>query len=188
MTSRRMLDVPDAGRSSSQGKAERGRLKAAGRSGDPRSSVRQPMRGLLRGRPRPVEGLLDETAAANEAFIEKHGFTSRVHRRKPRGRYARGNPAARLKIRSCVEHVFAAKRIGWTCSSHDRDHNISGCLPRLRPRSASNTPADRKITSPINEILSKHRRNRPIGPASAEAVRLERESGIAISGLRREVL
>jgi IS5 family transposase len=70
------------------------------------------------------EGLLDKTntargvwadtayrSAANEAFMAKNGFVSRVHRKKPKGRampaaFRRANNA-KSKIRSRVEHVFA---------------------------------------------------------------------------------
>ena len=80
------------------------------------------------------EGLLDKTntasgvwadtayrSAANEAFMEKHGFTSRVHRKKPKGRA------------------------------------MAGAIRR-----ANN--AKSKIRARV-EASSKHRRNRPIGPA-----------------------
>lgn len=51
---------------------------------------------------------------ANEAFIERHGFKSQVHHRKPRGRpmpthIRRGN-ATRSKVRAGVEHVFAHQK------------------------------------------------------------------------------
>jgi IS5 family transposase len=51
---------------------------------------------------------------ANEAFMEKHGFKSQVHHRKPRGRpmaphIRRGN-AGRSKIRAAIEHVFAHQK------------------------------------------------------------------------------
>ena len=51
---------------------------------------------------------------ANEAFIERHGFKSQVHHRKPRGRpmaphIRRGN-ASRSKIRAGIEHVFAHQK------------------------------------------------------------------------------
>jgi len=50
----------------------------------------------------------------NEAWLEKNGFTSRIHRRKPKGRVmpdamARAN-AAKSKIRARVEHVFAHQK------------------------------------------------------------------------------
>jgi transposase, IS5 family len=50
----------------------------------------------------------------NEAFLEKHGFRSQVHRRKPKGRamaphIRRGN-ASRSKVRAAVEHVFAQQK------------------------------------------------------------------------------
>ena len=72
-------------------------------------------------------GLLDRTntgstvwadsayrSKANEAFMKKHGFRSRVHHRKPRGRpmaphIRRGN-ASRSKVRAAVEHVFAHQK------------------------------------------------------------------------------
>ena len=73
------------------------------------------------------EGLLDpgntaravwaDTAyrsAANEAFLDKHGFVSRIHRKKPTGRpmpaTTRRANNAKSKIRSRVEHVFAEQK------------------------------------------------------------------------------
>lgn len=73
------------------------------------------------------EGLLDpgntartvwaDTAyrsAANEAFLDKHGFVSRIHRKKPKGRpmpeVTRRANNAKSKIRSRVEHVFAEQK------------------------------------------------------------------------------
>jgi IS5 family transposase len=73
------------------------------------------------------EGLLDKTntasgvwadtayrSAANEAFIEKNGFVSHVHRKKPKGRpmaeVIRRANAAKSRIRCKVEHVFAAQK------------------------------------------------------------------------------
>jgi IS5 family transposase len=73
------------------------------------------------------EGLLDKTntasgiwadtayrSAANEEFLAKNGFVSHVHRKKPKGRampeaMRRAN-AAKSKIRSRVEHVFAEQK------------------------------------------------------------------------------
>ena len=73
------------------------------------------------------EGLLDKTntasavwadtayrSAANEAFIEKNGFVSRIHRKKPKGKpmpeaMRRAN-AEKSKVRSRVEHVFAEQK------------------------------------------------------------------------------
>lgn len=51
---------------------------------------------------------------ANEAYMEKNGFCSQVHHRKPRGRpmaphIRRGN-ASRSKVRAAVEHVFAQQK------------------------------------------------------------------------------
>jgi IS5 family transposase len=72
-------------------------------------------------------GLLDKTniaasvwadtayrSRANEAFLAKHGFTSRIHRKKPPGRpmppaMRRAN-AIKSKSRSRVEHVFAVQK------------------------------------------------------------------------------
>jgi IS5 family transposase len=53
-------------------------------------------------------------SAANEAFLEKAGKTSRIHRKKPRGKpmsrtVAKGN-ATRSKVRARVEHVFAEQK------------------------------------------------------------------------------
>ena len=73
------------------------------------------------------EGLLDKTntargvwadtayrSAANEAFMEKNGFVSHVHRKKPKGRAMpaamRRTNNAKSKIRSRVEHVFAEQK------------------------------------------------------------------------------
>jgi IS5 family transposase len=73
------------------------------------------------------EGLLDKTntaasvwadtayrSAANEAFMEKNGFRSCVHRKKPKGRsmpeaIRRAN-ALKSTVRSRVEHVFAEQK------------------------------------------------------------------------------
>jgi IS5 family transposase len=53
-------------------------------------------------------------SAANEAFMKKNGFVSRVHRKKPKGRpmpnAVRRANAAKSKIRSRVEHVFAEQK------------------------------------------------------------------------------
>jgi IS5 family transposase len=51
---------------------------------------------------------------ANEAFLEKHGRTSRIHFKKPKGKpmpdhIARGN-ATKSKIRARVEHVFGEQK------------------------------------------------------------------------------
>ena len=73
------------------------------------------------------EGLLDKTntasavwadtayrSRANEEFMEKNGFVSRVHRKKPKGKpmpeATRRANNAKSKIRSRVEHVFAAQK------------------------------------------------------------------------------
>jgi IS5 family transposase len=70
------------------------------------------------------EGLLDKTntgssvwadtayrSKTNEAFMAKHGFTSEVHQRKPKGRpmpeRTRHANARKSTVRSRVEHVFA---------------------------------------------------------------------------------
>jgi IS5 family transposase len=73
------------------------------------------------------EGLLDKSntasgvwadtayrSAANEAFMEKSGFVSHVHRKKPKGRpmpeAVRRANAAKSKVRSRIEHVFAEEK------------------------------------------------------------------------------
>jgi len=73
------------------------------------------------------EGLLDPTntskavwadsayrSAANEAFLDKHGFVSKIHRKKPKGRpmpeTTRRANNAKSKVRSRVEHVFAQQK------------------------------------------------------------------------------
>lgn len=73
------------------------------------------------------EGLLDKTntasavwagtayrSATNEEFMEKNGFVSHVHRKKPKGRVMpeaiRRANNAKSKIRSKVEHVFAEQK------------------------------------------------------------------------------
>ena len=73
------------------------------------------------------EGLLDKTntasgvwadtayrSAANEAFMERNGFVSRVHRKKPKGKPmpkpTRRANAEKSKVRSRVEHVFAEQK------------------------------------------------------------------------------
>ena len=73
------------------------------------------------------DGLLDKTntassvwadtayrSAKNETFMEKNGFVSRVHRKKPKGKpmpdgVRRAN-AEKSKVRSRVEHVFAEQK------------------------------------------------------------------------------
>ena len=51
---------------------------------------------------------------ANEAFMERNGFVSRVHRKKPKGKpmpeAVRRANNAKSKVRSRVEHVFAAQK------------------------------------------------------------------------------
>jgi transposase, IS5 family len=72
-------------------------------------------------------GLLDRTntgtavwadsayrSRANEDFMERHGFRSQVHHRKPKGRpmpthIRRGN-ASRSSVRAAIEHVFAHQK------------------------------------------------------------------------------
>jgi IS5 family transposase len=73
------------------------------------------------------EGLLDKTntasavwadtaykSAANEAYLEKNGFVSRIHRKKPKGRpmseTTRQANGLKSKVRSHVEHVFATQK------------------------------------------------------------------------------
>ena len=73
------------------------------------------------------EGLLDKTntasavwadtayrSKANEDFLAKNGFVSRIHRKKPPGRpmpeTRRRANALKSKVRSRIEHVFAAQK------------------------------------------------------------------------------
>ena len=73
------------------------------------------------------EGLLDKSntasavwadtayrSKANEDFLEKNGFVSRIHRKKPPGRpmpkRTRRANAEKSKVRSCIEHVFAEQK------------------------------------------------------------------------------
>ena len=73
------------------------------------------------------EGLLDKTntgsavwadtayrSKANEAFLERNGFVSRIHRKKPPRRpmpeTTRRANALKSKVRAQVEHVFAAQK------------------------------------------------------------------------------
>ena len=73
------------------------------------------------------DGLLDKTntasgvwadtayrSAVNEAYLEKNGFVSRIHRKKLKGRpmaeTTRRANALKSKVRSRVEHVFAAQK------------------------------------------------------------------------------
>jgi len=73
------------------------------------------------------EGLLDKSntassvwadtayrSAANETFMEKNGFRSQVHRKKPKGRSmpdaVRRANAIKSTVRSRVEHVFAEQK------------------------------------------------------------------------------
>ena len=76
---------------------------------------------------RPRAGRLDKTntasavwadtayrSKANEAFLEKEGFVSRIHRKKPPGRpmpkTTRRANARKSKVRSGIEHVFAVQK------------------------------------------------------------------------------
>jgi transposase, IS5 family len=72
------------------------------------------------------DGLLDKTntassvwadtayrSAANEEFMERNGFVSHVHRKRPKAARCRkrsGAPTTPKKIRSHVEHVFAEQK------------------------------------------------------------------------------
>jgi transposase, IS5 family len=69
--------------------------------------------GLL-GKTNTASSVWADTAyrsAANEAFMERNGFVSHVHRKRPKGRpmpeAIRCANNAKSKIRSRVEHVFA---------------------------------------------------------------------------------
>jgi hypothetical protein len=81
------------------------------------------------------EGLLDKTntskivwaayrSAANETFMDKHGFISRVHRKQPTGRpmpeMIRRANNLKSKVRLRVEHVFAEQKSRMGCSSDHR--------------------------------------------------------------------
>jgi transposase, IS5 family len=72
-------------------------------------------------------GLLDQTntgttvwadsayrSQANETFMERHGFRSHVHHRKPKGRpmaeHIRSGNASRSSVRAAIEHVFAHQK------------------------------------------------------------------------------
>lgn len=51
---------------------------------------------------------------ANETFLDKHGFVSQIHRKKPKGKpmpahIRRGN-ATKSKVRARIEHVFAQQK------------------------------------------------------------------------------
>jgi IS5 family transposase len=77
---------------------------------------RQLREGLL-DKSNTASGIWADTAyrsAANEEFLAKNGFVSRVHRKKPKGRVMpaamRRANAAKSKIRSRVEHVFAGQK------------------------------------------------------------------------------
>ncbi len=74
------------------------------------------LKGLL-SKENTASGVWADTAyrcKANEAFMEKNGFTSQVHHKKPPKRalpepLARAN-AKRSKVRAAVEHVFAHQK------------------------------------------------------------------------------
>jgi IS5 family transposase len=76
---------------------------------------------------RPLPELLDKTnmassvwadtayrSARNERFMERNGFVSKVHFKKPKGKpmptHHRKANAARSTVRSAIEHVFAAEK------------------------------------------------------------------------------
>ena len=72
---------------------------------------------FAKAKPRTAVGVWADTAyrsAANEVFMEKNGFVSHVHRKKPQGRAVseaiRAANNAKSKIRSPVEHVFAEQK------------------------------------------------------------------------------
>jgi IS5 family transposase len=72
--------------------------------------------GLL-DRSNTASGVWADTAyrsAANDRFMEKNGFVSHVHRKKPKGRpmpkAVRRANAAKSKVRSRIEHVFAEEK------------------------------------------------------------------------------
>ena len=53
-------------------------------------------------------------SAANETFLNKNGFVSHIHRKKPKGRVMpdtmRRANNAKSKIRARIEHVFAEQK------------------------------------------------------------------------------
>ncbi len=102
------------------------------------------------------EGLLDKTntaspvwadtayrSKANEAFLEKNGFVSRVHRKKPAGRpmpeTTRRANALKSKVRSGVEHVFAVQKD--KMDLFVRTIGIAGRKPRSAWPTSSTTSA-----------------------------------------------
>ena len=124
-------------------KAKEGRIDAARAISRSRSSVIRTMSRSIavsassangpRPTPRPMtdarlrEGLLDKTNTAvgvwadtayrsqtNETFMERNGFVSHVHRKKPKGKpmpeAVRRANAEKSKVRSRVEHVFAEQK------------------------------------------------------------------------------
>jgi hypothetical protein len=101
-----------------------------------------------------ASGVWADTAyrsAANEAFLNKNGFVSHIHRKKPKRRAIpetmrrANNPKS--KIRARVEHVFAEQRVGWGYSSE-----LSGS-PERRPRS------EWPISSTTSNALSSYARS-----------------------------
>jgi transposase, IS5 family len=74
----------------------------------PKGSVK---RSLMEWR---TEGDTAYRSAANEEFVQKNGFVSYVHRKKPKGRATpeaiRRANNAKSKIRSKVDHVFAEQK------------------------------------------------------------------------------
>jgi hypothetical protein len=63
---------------------------------------------------KPAEGDTAYRSAANEAFMARNGFVSRVHRKKPARRpmspTTRRANNAKSRIRSRIEHVFAEQK------------------------------------------------------------------------------
>src|SRR5262249_43938375 len=60
-----------------------------------------------------ASGVWADTAyrsAANETFLNRNGFVSHIHRKKPKGRACRRANNAKSKIRARVEHVFAEQK------------------------------------------------------------------------------
>jgi len=75
------------------------------------------LREVLLDKTNTASGVWADTAyrsAANEAFMERNGFVSRVHRKKPKGKPmpkpTRRANAEKSKVRSRVEHVFAEQK------------------------------------------------------------------------------
>lgn len=84
-------------------------------------------------------------SAANEEFMERNGFVSHVHRKRPKGRpmpeaIRRANNA-KSKIRSRVEHVFAEPKDRMVVHPDHRDRESEDEDRTGEPRPQYQTPA-----------------------------------------------